>query len=256
MHSSSSSSAFEKISNSVFGIVLTQQAQALVNQSLNIQDTRRRDFVLSTWTNRTTGGLRDQDRVLLARLYREANSVFEYGLGESTYIANYVGVPRYAGIDSSVEWIDTTRKKVSSHFRFYYGDTGDIGDWGFPADPLLAKSAWQYQLAPLQSELEPFDVYMVDGRWRVACSLASFLHASARGARHSGTIVLIHDCFQPKQPPPVLERKAEGRNYHVNDDILELVEHSQARLCVYKRKENTTDDLLLERYHEHRHDFW
>lgn len=125
---------------------------------------------------------------------------------------------------------------------------------GYPVDRLLAKGAWQYQIAPLQSELEPFDVYMVDGRWRVACLLASFLHASARGAKHNDTIVLVHDCFQPKFSTPDVEKRMGVRHYAVNDDILELVDHSGARLCVYKRKESTTDAMLLERYQKYSND--
>ena len=208
----------------------------------------RNEFVLDQWKQRTTGGLVNADRVLLAKYYRQANSVFEYGLGESTYIANHVGVPRYAGIDSDVAYVDGVRQNVSSHFRFYYGDIGDTGAWGMPLDSKLPKSVWQYQVAPLQSELLPFDVYMVDGRFRVACVLLSFLHASARGAAHDATIVLMHDCDQPGFSPPTLHKRIGIRNYTVNDDILQLKDHSRKALCVYQRKSSTTDAMLLERY--------
>ncbi len=49
--------------------------------------------------------------------------------------------------------------------------------WGKPADQNLAKIAYNYQVAPLVSELQPFDVYMIDGRYRVSCACVSFLHA-------------------------------------------------------------------------------
>jgi hypothetical protein len=82
-------------------------------------------------TKKTEGGLQNKDCILLAKIYRKANSVFEYGLGEPTYIADYVGVPKYAGIDSDVVWVDQARKKVSPHFRLlYYGDMGKVGEWG------------------------------------------------------------------------------------------------------------------------------
>jgi hypothetical protein len=214
----------------------------------------RKDFDLQTWDRKTTGGLYDEDRVLLAKIYRKAQSVFEYGLGESTYIADHVGVPRYAGIDSDVSWVDQTRQKVAPHFRFYYGDLGTIGDWGMPIDPSLPKSAWQYQVAPLQSELQPFDVYMVDGRFRVACVLLSFLHASARGADPQETLVLMHDCEQKGHSPPNWSATIGVRAYTVNDDILQLKQHSGKSLCVYQRKPSTTDAMLLERYQKYSSD--
>jgi hypothetical protein len=124
-----------------------------------------------------------------------------------------------------------------------------------PENLNLTKSPWQYQVAPLESELEPFDVYMVDGRYRVPCVLLSFLHASARGANHDDTIlVLMHDCNQPGYSPPNLERINGKRAYTVNDDILDLVDHSRDRLCVYKRKKTTTDEMLLERYEKYKYE--
>jgi len=240
---SSISSNFDKVVSNVFNKIVDQE-----RNFVNGTSHQRKDFILKTWDKKTEGGLYDEDRILLAKIYRQANSVFEFGLGESTYIADHVGVPRYAGVDSSVEWVDLTKQNVSNHFRFYYGDTGVTQKWGVPVNAKLVKSIWQYQIAPLQAELKPFDVYMVDGRWRVACVLLSFLHASARGAKPEETTVLMHDCIKPGTSPNHLTVFYERRKYYVNDDILELVDHSGVKLCVYKRKQNTTDDMLLERY--------
>lgn len=226
------------------------ETQVLLPSTLVV---RRQHFDVASWPHKSDGGLEDADRTLLAQIYSQAGSVFEYGLGESTRIANHVGVPRYAGIDSSIAWIQQTQEKVSPHFRFYYGDVGAIKGWGYPADPFLQKSVWQYQVAPLQAEPEAFDVYFVDGRWRVACMLLSFLHASARGA--PDTMVLVHDCFQKGYSPVGLDVNVMGvRYYTVNDDLLDLVDHSHMRLCVYKRKSSTTDSMLLERYEKYRND--
>jgi hypothetical protein len=38
----------------------------------------RNHFVLGTWSKRTDGGLTNRDRVLLAKIYGKAESVFEY----------------------------------------------------------------------------------------------------------------------------------------------------------------------------------
>ena len=212
---------------------IVQHAARLVHEDL--PNTTRREFDLKTWPYKSKGGLTDGNRVKVAEIYSKATSVFEYGLGESTMIADHVGVPRYSGIDSDPVWIANTRKKVSNHFRFYLADIGETGAWGRPTIADLNKGPLDYMLAPLMAEPLSFDVYMVDGRWRLSCMLASFLHASARG-RTESPIVMVHDC--DTRP-----------HYHQADHLLELeevAENSGTRLCVFKRKPDTSDDQLVE----------
>jgi len=91
----------------------------------------RRKFDLASWQQKTSGGLKDDDRQLLGELYYHADSVFEFGLGESTYIAAATGVPRYAGVDSDPEWVAIARKNARmDHFRFYFADIGNTKEWG------------------------------------------------------------------------------------------------------------------------------
>jgi hypothetical protein len=209
----------------------------------------RRHFDVKTWNKTTEGGLQPKDRQMLGELYRNANSVFEYGLGESTYIADHVGVARYAGVDSDPVWVSSTRAKVSNHFRFYFADVGVTKLWGYPNDASLAKNIYQYQIAPLMSEPYPFDVYMVDGRWRLPCLLLSFLHASAKGGDPAATIVLLHDCLPPSQPV-VGDRVV----YRQADTLLDLVRHSGELLCAYQRKPTTTDADLWNLWQQYRDD--
>lgn len=194
---------------------------------------RRQPFNVETFEYKGTGGLDDNNRVTLASIYGNASSVFEYGLGESTMIADHVGVKRYSGIDSDPVWVGKAREKVASHFRFYLADIGSTGGWGKPME-VLPKQVLNYQLAPLIVESKAFDVYMVDGRWRLACLLVSFLHASARGGE--SPTVLVHDC----------QRLA----YHKADHLLDLEiigdeNKSTEKLCVYRRKPATTDGELF-----------
>ena len=80
----------------------------------------RKPCVLDASWKRKNGGLSDVDRQVLGNLYFKANSVFEFGLGESTLIAAKTGVPRYSGVDSDPNWVSNTRKEAGmDHFRFY-----------------------------------------------------------------------------------------------------------------------------------------
>jgi hypothetical protein len=216
--------------------------QGDVQQNLKYKTIPRQVFDVKTWPHKSiTGGLSDKDRVILADHYRRANSVMEYGLGESTLIAYHVGVPYYVGIDSDLVWINMTRAKVDPRYRFYLADIGTTIGYGLPAEN-LTKAVLQYQLVPLIIEQRPFDVYFVDGRWRQACLVASFLHASsmAKNMKKSSsstpihrptTVVLVHDC--------------ERHQYHRADHILSMKRVGD-KLCVYQRLPRTTDQDLLQ----------
>ena len=38
-------------------------------------------------------------------------------MGESTKIAVFTGVPRFTGVDASIEWINMTRSTSPPHYR-------------------------------------------------------------------------------------------------------------------------------------------
>ena len=237
----------------------------LVHTSYSIsstpKSTKRRVFKLSRWKqNKPNGGLQNDDFILLAKFYSKADSVFEFGIGESTLLANHLGLPRYVGLDSDPSYITIIREKVSSHFRFMWADIGNTDAIGRPDDKLLPKNVYSYQIAPLMTEYKAFDVYMVNGSWRLPCMLASFLHASARKMEAKGltlpldqisdtnTIIVVRDCLQKERYPSRLadSRTRNLESYHAVDRLLDLVDQSGQRMCVYKRKSTTSDQDLLD----------
>jgi len=186
---------------------------------------------LESW-ERGDGGLEDSDRLLVAKYYYAANSVFEFGLGESTKIAAHINVPFYKGMDTDATWVGIARDNAPDHFRFEFGDIGTTIAWGNPATPFLPKAPIDYTIQPLSTELEPFDIYMVDGRYRVASALASFLHALSKGMARDEIRVFIHDY-------------TERPHYHKIEQWTERVEVSRL-LVVLKLKAGTTEDQLVE----------
>jgi len=193
----------------------------------------RQPFTLDGW-DRGSGGLDDDDRKLLGEIYFKANSVFEYGLGESTYIAAAVGVPRYAGVDSDPAWVVQARTKANmSHFRFSFADIGSTGNLGYPKDSTLQKIQYNYQVAPLQVENAPFDVYLVDGRYRVASACVCLLHAMSRGGDMEKVLVGIHD------------NDMGQRGYLIFVGVADIVE-KRKKLWVYKIKPGTTEEDIIE----------
>jgi len=196
--------------------------------------TQRTPFILDDSWVRGNGGLDDADRSVLGRIYFHAQSVFEFGLGESTLIAAAVNVPRYSGVDSDAEWVAQARKNSKrSHFRFNFADIGETKAWGYPVKQ-LRKNTYDYQFGALAGEEDAFDVYLVDGRYRVACVCVAFLHAMQHRGDMEKVRVGIHDNHTP------------GRGYNViNNTIGELMIKNK-RLWVYKLKNGTTVDDVIE----------
>ena len=230
---------------------------AKANPKATITDKPRspKPFTLEEWGKSgtmTQGGLHAKDRLKVAELYGKANSLFEWGLGESTSIASYMEVPRYAGVDSDPRYVATARDEAKKWFRFSYADIGDGGNWGRPNDKTQKKIYYNYVWAPLLAELEAFDVYMVDGRMRPICALAAFLHASKYNKYDS--LVLMHDMYDPvfsKDCPDCHTDKGKARkDYHRIKEVADAVDHSGAEIFVFRRKKDVTDEQILSLYNE------
>lgn len=85
------SSAFDQIANEVY-------THDVCNKDIVPPSHTTKEFDLESWRPfQTTGGLTDKDRKMLAKYYGSTNSVFEWGLGESSYLAGHFNVSRYAG---------------------------------------------------------------------------------------------------------------------------------------------------------------
>jgi len=196
----------------------------------------RKRVDLNTFPFKTRGGLSNTDRQLLSETYFNADSVFEFGIGESTAIAAETNLPRYAGVDSSAEWITVARSHAPDRFRFSFADVGPTREWGQPvSNKTLAKMALDYQIAPLFVERDPFDVYFVDGRWRVACVMTSFLHAIHTGGDLNRIRVVLHD-YDGRGGP-------EG-SYGAVESIARIEKRSEKAVVLAKRRDVTAADIF------------
>ena len=236
-----------------------ESAMPASRQSISFQK-RRRSLILDTWPYKRKGGLTDTDRVLLADIFGKVDSVFEWGLGESTLIAHHMGVPRYTGVDSDPQYVASTRgnllticsnhsqsheRNLASRYRFLFADIGTTEKWGRPEEEALGKNVLNYQLMGLMSEIRPFQAYIVDGRYRLPCLLVAFLHANQVGnfktfystdteeeTEDTQPFVLVHDCSR--------------KRYHKADHLLQYKKAHNSRFCIYRRRKETTDRELVD----------
>jgi hypothetical protein len=152
-------------------------------------------------------------------------------------IAAHVGVPRYSGVDSDPVWVQKARElSGADHFHFTFADIGLTMSWGRPVNETTAKIPFSYQSAPLYDELEPFDTYLVDGRYRVACFCSSMLHAMSRGGDMSRVMFGIHDWGRAE--------------YRVVLEVGDVV-HQSSLLAVLKAKPNATESDVAKIWEDH-----
>lgn len=132
----------------------------------------------------------------------------EYGVGVSTIWVSRNTKAHIISVDSSREWIAETQRNMNSAAGDTSGrqtslnwiDLGDIGSWGRPLSYDKRENFIHYCMAPWSKAIKP-NVVLVDGRFRVACFLASLLNADA------GTAIIFDDYV-------------ERRHYHVVQEFL------------------------------------
>lgn len=141
------------------------------------------------------------ERDLFATCLRSAKVFLEFGAGGSTSFAAKSGVSTIYSVESDQKWLDmlAARPELGKvRFEQVYIDLGPVGGYGTPTDPARAPS-WPAYYTKVWERLEgPPDLVLVDGRFRVACTLATLLHCPAK------TPILIHDFWNRPQYHRVL----------------------------------------------------
>ena len=171
----------------------------------------------------SSGGMSEREQKLLRLWYSGADSVHEWGMGASTLIAARSGVARLTAVDSSLVWVEKMRGAMPATpaaYTLIHADIGPVVEWGHPADD-THKAQW-----PSYSTVrgaEPFDIYLVDGRFRVACAARALLHG------RPDSLVLVHDFGRAE--------------YQVLLKIADKVEQVGV-LAVLRRKDSVTDEAI------------
>merc|ERR1712087_122907 len=181
------------------------------------------------------GGMTPPEQELLARLYASATSVFEWGMGSSSLIASHAGIERLTAVDSASTWVDKVSGMLAEKnpsYKFWHVDIGPVGMWGRVSTTQFANVKERFPNYSLQVDRvsPPADIYLVDGRFRVACACWALLHGRA------DSLVLVHDFERPE--------------YHILLTLADKVENED-KLAVLRRKATTADDAILALWEEY-----
>lgn len=140
----------------------------------------------------------DDGRALLERRLGEAQCLLEYGTGGSSMTAARLKVGTIISVESDADFLAATGAAVratATHSAFigHHADIGPTREWGNPSDrskvhlwPRYCSAIWT-RIA--KEHLPQPDVVLIDGRFRVACLLATALMG------RPGTRILFDDYY-------------------------------------------------------------
>ena len=130
---------------------------------------------------------------LFESFLRCADRYMEFGSGGSTCLAAGLVRSSVLAVDSSHPWLTNIATHCSQNDLpikpdLIHVDIGATGDWGYPTDP-TTRDTWPsyHRLVWTNPGTDDIDLYLIDGRFRVAC----FMQAVLRAERNS--IILFHD---------------------------------------------------------------
>ena len=166
----------------------------------------------------------------------------EFGAGGSTYIATQIVKDRVISVDSSREWLHRVEKECAGEeckakLDLCFVDIGPVGEWGTPINDPEYRSQWPdyYQSVWALEGSASADLYFIDGRFRVACTMQILLNC------HPDSLILIHD-FAPRS------------NYHVVRDVAREI-FSYETLSAFLPRHDIPKERLNELLIKHRFDY-
>jgi hypothetical protein len=167
--------------------------------------------------------------VLFKEAIEGAEHYFEFGSGGSTVWAVREGLA-VKGVESDAKWVNALKSKLGKHCQVEAVDIGPTGEWGYPLSQEYSDKFPDYSRA-IHRHQTPFDLILVDGRFRVACVISAIQHVLDHQKDPQKARFFIHDFWNRPQ-------------YHVVLDFLDIVERVD-NAGLFKIKEGV-DCMALE----------
>ena len=136
-------------------------------------------------------------------------------------------------------------------YSFRHADIGLVADFGKPTDGTL-RSQWPAYSKEVDHEDDAFDVYLVDGRFRVACACRALLHG------RDDSLLLIHDFPHEDQDSSIPQWNRDldlQRGYNTILDVADVVEQVRS-LVVLRRKASAHDETIRALWKTHQFIVW
>lgn len=145
----------------------------------------------------------DAEAALFDSLLARSSRYFEFGSGGSTVWAARRGLTVH-GVESDRGWVDALKNELGESCRVDVVDIGPTREWGYPVSAACRDRFPAYSRA-IETHDTAFDLILVDGRFRVACTLAAVGHILGRGNDPADARIFIHDFWNRPHYRKVLD---------------------------------------------------
>jgi len=153
----------------------------------------------------------EAEGALVRHAYSEAGTILEYGSGGSTFMGSQMRGKRILSVESDSAYRDYVRSQIRAHGQrsktiITHVDIGPTKEWGYPVDTRRQAHFGEYPLKIWsQAWAKDVELVLIDGRFRVACFVASLMHIKRPG------LILFDDY-------------AKRKFYHVVEEFMEPTE--------------------------------
>lgn len=175
----------------------------------------------------TAPAMTSKERELFQKYISRCKRYFEFGSGGSSVVAKEHGLTVH-GVESDKNWVDKLKEHLGDDFKVEHVDIGPTGEWGYPTSKDEEK--FPHYSRSIFNHKDYFDLILVDGRFRVACTIAAIMHTLKTNPSPYTTKIFIHDFWNRNQYHKVLEFL----------DEIEKVESAG----VFKIKKNIKEEYL------------
>ena len=191
--------------------------------------------------NSFQAALTDDERDTICKYLKETKNYLEFGAGGSTFLVLKLSDANIYSVDSDEKWLDYLRSykfireaEKNEKLKFFHKFIGQTTLWGYPADDDYMENFPNYSSEIFsQIDTNSIDTVLIDGRFRVACTIQTILNCP------NIKYILFHDYVNRK-------------HYHIVENFLDRVETVDT-LAVFKVKEDTDREQLKNIYSEYKY---
>ena len=205
------------------------------SHSIETSDANSNDSGSSTVKIPDRPHMSESELALFDRYLSRAKKYFEFGSGGSTVIAAAHGLT-VQGVESDRQWVAALKEKLGTPCQLSWCDIGPTGAWGVPINQDMRDNFPNFSRSILEKQ-EDYDLVLVDGRFRVACTLATIKKSLMQD---KPTIIFIHDFWN--RP-----------HYHIVLMFLEHLESSETA-GVFMSRPNIDQEMLERLYQRYAYD--
>lgn len=142
------------------------------------------------------------EKAIFDKAINDSHHYLEFGLGGSTLRAIQKSKAIIYTVESSPEWLKYMRQYViigyseNKRLNIFPVNIGPTLDWGYPAPENSQELFEAYSSSVFESvDKKLIDLVLVDGRFRVACTLKSIIECY----ENNNLKILIHDFWHREQ---------------------------------------------------------